>query len=60
MFDNLQQQYFFKTFPQTHFPWKGLLKIGDEAHLETLLKDSNEDDIKVNQKISYTECRLSH
>ena len=43
-----------------HFPRKRLLKIGDEAHLETLLKDSNEDDIKVNQTISYTECRLSH
>ena len=43
-----------------HFPRRGLSKNSDdEAHLETL-KDSNEDVNKVNQMMSYTECRLSH
>ena len=35
-------------------------KSDDEAHLETFLKDSNEDVNKVNQMMSYNECRLSH
>ena len=59
MFDNQQQKCFFKSFPLACFPRKGLSKnFGDEAHLETFLKDSIEDVIKISQMMSYTELRL--
>ena len=36
----------------------GLSKYSNDAHLEIFLKGFNEDFIKVNQMMSYTECRL--
>ena len=51
----------FEKLPITALFLGRFVKILDnDAHMETFLKESNEDVIKVNQKVSYTKCRLSH
>ena len=56
MFGNLQQSS--KASHERTF--LGEIYSENYAHLETFLKESNEDVIKMNQMMSYTKCRLSH